>query len=107
MNNRAAAEPALVKKLNGEMTAYLTRAEAVVPLPNPAYKPNTKPVPKQPIDPTVLFKNRDTDQDGFLTLKEYIGNPKNRNVPALTKRFNSWDRNKDSRVTLKEMKGMK
>ena len=58
---------------------------------------------KQAIDPAVLFKSRDKNQDGFLTLKEYIGNPKNRNVPVLTKRFNNWDRNKDSRVTLKEM----
>ena len=51
----------------------------------------------------ALFQARDKNQDGFLTLQEYIGNPQGRNVPALTKRFNSWDRNKDSRVTLKEM----
>ena len=50
-----------------------------------------------------IFQRRDMNQDGFLTLKEYIGNSKNHNVPALTKRFNSWDRDKDSRVTLKEM----
>ena len=105
----AAARPALVKELNTEMTAYLTRTEALLPLPNPAYnpdaKPASKPAPKQGIAPAVLFKARDKNEDGFLTLKEYIGNPKNRNVPVLTKRFNGWDKNKDSRVTLKEMKG--
>tara|TARA_Y100000780_G_scaffold112563_1_gene101652 strand:+ start:296 stop:442 length:147 start_codon:yes stop_codon:yes gene_type:complete len=47
------------------------------------------------------------NQDGFLTLKEYIGNSKNRNVPALTKRFNNWDRNKDSRLTMEEMRKTK
>jgi hypothetical protein len=107
VNNLATAEPALVKKLNAEMTAYLTRTEAVVPLPNSAYNPNAKAAPKQSIAPAVIFKARDKNQDGFLTLQEYIGNPKNRNVPVLTKRFNDWDRNKDSRVTLKEMKGTK
>ncbi len=51
----------------------------------------------------ALFRARDKNQDGFLTLQEYIGNPQGRNVSVLTKRFNGWDRNKDSRVTLKEM----
>jgi len=106
-NNLAAEEPALVKKLNAEMTAYLTRTEAVLPLPNPAYRPNAKPTAKQRNDPAMLFKSRDKNEDGFLTLQEFIGNPKGRNVPVLTKRFNDWDRNKDSRVTLKEMKGTK
>jgi len=101
----AAAKPVLVEELNTEMSAYLARTEALLPLPNPAYNPDAKTAPKQAIDPAVLFKARDKNQDGFLTLKEYIGNPKNRNVPVLTKRFNSWDKNKDSRVTLKEMKG--
>ncbi|MFP6692887.1 MAG: sulfatase-like hydrolase/transferase [Pirellulales bacterium] len=51
-----------------------------------------------------LFKTRDVNQDGFVTLKEYIGNPVNRNVPALTKQFNKRDANKDGRLTLGEMK---
>lgn len=54
-----------------------------------------------------IFQRRDMNQDGFLTLKEYIGNSKNRNVPALTKRFNNWDRNKDSRLTMEEMRKTK
>ena len=40
----------------------------------------------------------------FITLKEYIGNPKGRNVPALTKQFNRRDTNKDAKLTLKELK---
>lgn len=50
-----------------------------------------------------LFKSRDKNKDGFMTLEEFIGNPKGRNVPVLTKRFNEWDKNDDSKVTLKEM----
>jgi hypothetical protein len=45
------------------------------------------------------------NKDGFMTLKEYIGNPEGRNVPALTKQFNKRDVNDDGRVTLEEMKG--
>ena len=38
-----------------------------------------------------------------MTLQEYIGNPENRNVPVLTKRFNQMDADNDSRLTLQEM----
>ena len=55
-------------------------------------------------DPNTIFKRRDTNKDNFLTLKEYIGNPTNRNVPALTKSFEKRDANNDGRLTLKEMK---
>ena len=54
-----------------------------------------------------IFQRRDMNQDGFLTLKEYIGNSKNRNVPALTKQINNWARNKDSRLTMEEMRKTK
>ena len=43
----------------------------------------------------------------FITLKEYIGNPKGRNVPALTKNFNRRDANKDAKLTLEELKKTK
>ncbi len=109
-NNVAAANPKLVKQLDSEITAYLTRTEAAVPAPNPAYDPNAvvaagkpKRNPKRP-DPATFFARRDANKDGFVTLKEYIGNPKNRNVPALTKQFEQRDANDDGRLTLKEMK---
>ena len=56
------------------------------------------------IDFDRLFKLRDKNQDGFLTLAEYIGNPKGRNVPALTRQFKKRDANGDSKLTLKELK---
>jgi Ca2+-binding EF-hand superfamily protein len=52
-----------------------------------------------------LFKVRDKNKDGALTLEEFIGDPANRNLPVLTKRFNGWDTDKDGKVTLKEMQG--
>ncbi|PHR99116.1 MAG: hypothetical protein COA78_25445 [Blastopirellula sp.] len=72
----------------------------------PGAKRQPKPAAKrkQPRLPADLFKVRDTDQDGFVTLKEFIGNPEVRNVPVLTKRFKQLDTNNDSRLTLDEMK---
>ena len=57
--------------------------------------------------PEALFKVRDTDRDGFVTLKEYIGKPEGRNVPVLTRRFKQLDANGDERLTLEEMKKVK
>ncbi|MCP3690580.1 MAG: hypothetical protein GY917_00185, partial [Planctomycetaceae bacterium] len=71
-------------------------------------EPEPKPGgPAKPVarGPESLFKSRDKNRDGFLTLKEFIGSPQGRNVPVLTKRFKGWDRNNDSKVTLQEMKG--
>ena len=50
-----------------------------------------------------FFKNRDRNGDGAITLKEYIGNPKGRNVPALTKRFTKLDSNADGKLQLDEL----
>jgi arylsulfatase A-like enzyme len=104
--NLAAIKPQLVKELNAEMDAYLLETEAIVPAANPAYDPDARPAPvRKPIDPEALFKRRDVNKDGFMTLKEYIGNPVGRNLPALTKQFNKRDANKDGKLTLAEMKG--
>ena len=54
--------------------------------------------------PNTLFKRRDVNSDGFVTLKEYIGNPKNRDVKALTRQFKTRDKNEDERLSLEEMK---
>ena len=51
-----------------------------------------------------FFKNRDRDGDGAITLEEYIGNPKGRNVPALTRRFKKIDSNGDGKLQLNELK---
>ena len=45
----------------------------------------------------------DKNKDGFLSLKEYIGNPEGRNVPALKKQFGRRDGNGDGKLTLPEL----
>jgi len=65
--------------------------------------PPTTPAPKRPSQ-DHFFKNRDRDGDGMITLEEYIGNPKGRNVPALTKRFKKIDSNGDGKLRLDELK---
>ena len=62
-----------------------------------------KPAPSRP-SPEEFLRLRDTNKDGSITLKEYIGNPKARNVPALNKNFNRRDANKDGKLTLEELK---
>jgi hypothetical protein len=54
-------------------------------------------------DPAKHFERSDGNKDGFVTIEEFIGNPENRNVPALTRMFNQRDTNHDGRLTLKEM----
>ena len=51
-----------------------------------------------------FFKSRDRNGDGAITLEEFIGNPKGRNVPALTKRFKNIDSNGDGKLQLDELK---
>ena len=51
-----------------------------------------------------FFKNRDRNEDGVITLEEYIGNPKGRNDSALTRRFKKIDSNGDGELLLQELK---
>ena len=64
---------------------------------------NLNPAPKHRSQ-EQFFKNRDRNGDGEVTLEEYIGNPKGRNVPALTKRFKKIDSNGDGKLRLDELK---
>jgi hypothetical protein len=66
-------------------------------------KPTTAPAPNR-TSQDQFFKNRDRNKDGAITLEEYIGNPKGRNVPALTKRFKNFDSNGDGKLQLDELK---
>ena len=53
--NLAGTKTALVKELNAEMSVYLKRTEALLPLPNPAYNPQVKPALKKPLDPAFFL----------------------------------------------------
>jgi hypothetical protein len=71
---------------------------------------NRKPKPEDTTEtPTTkrpsrdqFFRNRDRNKDGAITLEEFIGKPEGRNVPALTKRFKTLDRNGDGKLQLGE-----
>ena len=106
--NLAGNMPKKVKELQVLIDGFVKETGALYPKPNPNYNPNAKPTaskpkPKRPTQEQFL-QRRDTNKDGFITLKEYIGNPKGRNVPALTKQFNRRDANKDAKLTLVELK---
>ena len=106
--NLAGNMPKKVDELQALIDVFVKETGALYPKSNPACNPNTKPTaskpkPKRPT-PEKFLQRRDTNKDGFITLKEYIGNPKGRNVPALTKQFNRRDANKDAKLTLEELK---
>ena len=60
------------------------------------------PDPKK-IYSAAQFKKMDKNKDDFLNLKEYIGNPEGRNVPALKKQFSRRDGNADGKLTFEEL----
>ena len=65
-------------------------------------KTTTAPAPQRRSQDR-FFKSRDRNGDGAITLEEYIGNPKGRNVPALTKRFKKIDSNGDGKLQRDEL----
>jgi len=109
--NLAGNMPKKVNELQALIDGFVKETGALYPRPNPAYNSNAKPTTSKPKpnrpSPEQFLQRRDTNKDGFITLKEYIGNPKNRNVPALTKNFNRRDANKDAKLTLEELKKTK
>ena len=51
-----------------------------------------------------FFRTRDRNNDGAITLEEFIGNPEGRNVAALTTRFKKLDANSDGKLQRNELK---
>ncbi|MBT6851591.1 MAG: sulfatase-like hydrolase/transferase, partial [Opitutae bacterium] len=103
-NELSKKHPKKVTELSGELDRFLAETGAVYPKPNPNYDPDkaSTPKPKKTYSATQ-FKRMDKNKDGFLTLKEYIGNPKGRNLPALKKQFSRRDGNADGKLTLAEL----
>ena len=69
-------------------------------------KPKTNAATPAPTrrSPEQFFRSRDRNSDGAITLEEFIGIPKGRNVPALTKRFKQFDSNSDGKLQPDELK---
>ena len=75
--------------------------------PKPTAKKATRPAPakrRTQRSQEQFFKTRDRNKDDAITLKEFIGDPEGRNVPALTKRFKKIDTNGDDKLSLEELK---
>jgi arylsulfatase A-like enzyme len=106
--NLAGKMPKKVKELQALIDGFVKKTGALYPKTNPTYEPNWKPAAKKPTanraSPENFLRKRDKNEDGFLTLKEYIGNPEGRNVPALNKQFTRRDGNADGKLTLTELK---
>jgi hypothetical protein len=127
--NLASVMPDRVKELDALIDQFVQDTGALYPQPNPAFNRDattapavtpptrglpqaseTKPAMKKTGKPALartresFFKARDRNDDGHVTLEEYIGKPEGRNVPVLTKRFTGMDADKDGKLTLEEMK---
>ncbi|MHC4743322.1 MAG: sulfatase-like hydrolase/transferase, partial [Planctomycetota bacterium] len=102
--------PEVYASLKTELVDYFANVNAEYPgAQSPEVTPEGKPDPKNSTAPKrhsqdQFFKSRDRNGDGFLTLEEFIGPPKNRNVPALTKRYRRLDSNGDGRLLLDELR---
>lgn len=72
---------------------------------------NVSPKPKDtassprpnPRSTDQFFNRRDRNSDGVITLEEFIGNPKGRNVAALTQQFHKIDSDGDAKLQRKEL----
>ncbi len=99
----AALKTELVDHLSNINSEYPGGASSPVKQEEKSKPRKTAPTPKRR-SPDQFFKSRDRNGDGAVTLEEFIGNPKGRNVPALTKRFKTIDSNGDGRLQVGELK---
>ena len=88
--------------INAEYPGGGNSSDAAKAKPKPS-KPTNTPAPNR-TSTDQFFKSRDRNGDGAITLEEFIGNPKGRNVPALTKRFKRIDSNGDGKLRPDELK---
>lgn len=112
-NNLRTEHPQIYTSLKTELIDHLANINAEYPGGEiSAASPTEETKPKKPTSTLTprrqsrdqFFKSRDRNKDGAITLEEFIGNPKGRNVPALTKRFKNFDSNGDGRLDLNELK---
>jgi len=114
-NDLRTQKPDVYASLKAELIDYFSGINDEYPVPERAgtpkksaeAKPKTKPKAKAggPISER-LFKARDTNKDGALTLREYADKPVEQ-APGRTKIFKKLDANGDGKLTLEEVKKAK
>ena len=112
-NDLRTKRPDVYASLKKELIGHLANINAEYPgTGESSVVPKEKPKPRKPASAPPpnrastdqFFKNRDRNKDGAITLEEFIGNPKGRNVPSLTKRFKKLDSDGDDKLSLEELK---
>lgn len=112
-NDLRMKRPEVYTALKTELIDHLSNINAEYPgARKTKQRNNEKPQPEKTADKPApkrrsqeqFFKSRDRNGDGMITLDEFIGNPKGRNVPALTRRFKKLDSNGDGKLQLDELK---
>ena len=112
-NDLRTKRPDVYASLKKELIGHLANINAEYPgTGESSVVPKEKPKPRKPASAPApnrastdqFFKNRDRNKDGAITLEEFIGNPKGRNVPSLTKRFKKLDSDGDDKLSLEELK---
>ena len=117
-NDLRSQNPEMVASLKTELIDYFSGINDEYPIPerpegSPEKAPESKPKnkaskPKAPeaksgaLIPEKLFKFRDKDGDGALSLLEYTGKPVEE-APARTKIFKGLDADGDGKLTLEEV----
>ena len=64
--------------------------------------PSNNPVQDQSVGRTELFKKLDADKDGFVSFTEFLGARKDDPAASLRQRYDSFDTNKDGKLTEQE-----
>jgi arylsulfatase A-like enzyme len=105
--------PQVYTSLKKELINHLSNINSEYPVPETAGPSAKEASPVKPernatapksnaVTPERLFKARDRNGDGVLTLEEYTG--KAGNAPARTKRFKRFDANGDGKLQLDELR---
>ncbi len=105
--------PEVYASLKKELINHLSNINSEYPVPETAGPSAKEASPVKPernatapksnaVTPERLFKARDRNGDGVLTLEEYTG--KAGNAPARTKRFKRFDANGDGKLQLDELR---
>jgi len=112
-NNLRAKRPDLYASLKKELIDHFASINAEYPGAGPSTAAPQAAAPAQkaadapaasPQERGAFFKKRDRNADGIVTLEEFIGNPKGRNVPGLTKRFKQFDADGDGKLQPNELR---